>query len=210
MDTHTQDFGTSVSGVMASLGQSASKMLAAAGTMSEAATRTRDHTSSAVEGANASARDLNSVAVAAEQMTASIREISRQVENVTSAVRTAVDLASETDAKVAGLATTADRIGDVVRLISDIAGQTNLLHSNQKNINIHSALAQIISQFTRKIPIDRRRWPETPGNNRGKPRHLRARVEAVIVSFRRREVPPPGPPAPCLPTMGWFGPSAAA
>jgi methyl-accepting chemotaxis protein len=48
---------------------------------------------------------------------------------VTSAVRTAVDLASETDAKVAGLATTADRIGDVVRLISDIAGQTNLLAS---------------------------------------------------------------------------------
>jgi methyl-accepting chemotaxis protein len=129
MDTHTQDFGTSVSGVMASLGQSASKMLAAAGTMSEAATRTRDYTSSAVEGANASARDLNSVAVAAEQMTASIREISRQVGNVTSAVRTAVDLASETDAKVAGLATTADRIGDVVRLISDIAGQTNLLAS---------------------------------------------------------------------------------
>lgn len=55
-------------------------------------------------------------------MTASIREISRQVGYVTSAVRTAVDLASETDAKVAGLATTADRIGDVVRLISDICG----------------------------------------------------------------------------------------
>ena len=40
MDTYTQDFGTSISGVMASLGQSASKMLAAAGAMSEAATRT--------------------------------------------------------------------------------------------------------------------------------------------------------------------------
>ena len=77
MDAHTQDFGTSISGVMASLGKSAGKMLAAADAMSEAATRTRDSTSSAVEGANASARDLNSVAVAAEQMTASIREISR-------------------------------------------------------------------------------------------------------------------------------------
>ncbi len=130
MDTHTQDFGTSISGVMASLGQSADKMLATAGAMSEAAIRTRDHTSGAVEGANASARDLNSVAVAAEQMTASIREISRQVGHVTSAVRSAVELASETDAKVTGLATTADRIGDVVRLISDIAGQTNLLALN--------------------------------------------------------------------------------
>ncbi len=42
MDAHTQDFGTSISGVMASLGQSAGKMLAAADAMSEAATRTRD------------------------------------------------------------------------------------------------------------------------------------------------------------------------
>ena len=130
MDTHTQDFGASISGVMASLGQSAGKMHSAANEMSKAAIRTRQSTSDAVEGANASARDLNSVAVAAEQMAASIHEISRQVALVTSAVNTAVDRASKTDAKVASLATAADRIGDVVRLISDIAGQTNLLALN--------------------------------------------------------------------------------
>jgi methyl-accepting chemotaxis protein len=130
MDTHTQDFGTSVSGVMASLGQSAGKMQTAANEMSEAAKRTRDSSSGAVEGANASARDLNSVAVAAEQMAASISEISRQVTHVTTAVSKAVDRAAETDKKVAGLSDTADRIGDVVRLITDIAGQTNLLALN--------------------------------------------------------------------------------
>jgi methyl-accepting chemotaxis protein len=130
MDTHTQDFGESVSGVMASLGQSAGKMHAAAGEMSEAAARTRQSTSNAVDGANASARDLNSVAVAAEQMAASIHEISRQVAHVTTAVTTAVDRSSKTDAKVASLATAADRIGDVVSLISNIAGQTNLLALN--------------------------------------------------------------------------------
>ena len=130
MDTHTQDFGESVSGVMASLGQSAGMMHTAANEMSAAATRTRDSTAGAVTDANASARDLNSVAVAAEQMAASINEISRQVTHVTTAVSTAVDRASETDRKVAGLAETADRIGDVVRLITDIAGQTNLLALN--------------------------------------------------------------------------------
>jgi methyl-accepting chemotaxis protein len=130
MDRHTQDFGTSISGVMANLGQSAIKMHAAANEMSEAAKRTRASTSEAVEGANASARDLNSVAVAAEQMAASIHEISRQVAHVTTAVNTAVSRALETDAKVASLSTAADRIGDVVRLISDIAGQTNLLALN--------------------------------------------------------------------------------
>jgi len=130
MDTHIQDFGGSVAGVMASLEKSAGKMHAAANEMSAAATRTRDSTSGAVDGANASARDLNSVAVAAEQMTASIHEISRQVTHVTEAVGQAVDRASQTDKKVASLADTADRIGEVVRLITDIAGQTNLLALN--------------------------------------------------------------------------------
>jgi methyl-accepting chemotaxis protein len=130
MDSHTQDFGTSISGVMSSLIQSAADMHAAAGEMSEAANRTRESTSSAVDGAAASSRDLNSVAVAAEQMAASITEISRQVAHVTTAVQKAVERASETDTKVAGLASAADRIGDVVRLISDIAGQTNLLALN--------------------------------------------------------------------------------
>jgi methyl-accepting chemotaxis protein len=130
MDNHTQDFGTSVSGVMASLGESASKMHTAANEMSEAAKRTRESTSGAVEGVKASARDLNSVAVAAEQMAASINEISRQVAHVTTAVGKAVERAAETDKKVLGLSDTADRIGDVVRLITDIAGQTNLLALN--------------------------------------------------------------------------------
>jgi methyl-accepting chemotaxis protein len=130
MDRHTQEFGTSVSGVMASMVQSAADMRTAATDMSEAAKRTRDSTTSAVENSSVSARNLNSVAVAAEEMAASSKEISQQVAQVTSVVRDAVERASETDAKVASLADAADRIGDVVRLITDIAGQTNLLALN--------------------------------------------------------------------------------
>jgi methyl-accepting chemotaxis protein len=130
IDAHIQDFGTSISGVMASLGQSAGKMHGAADEMSAAATRTRESASDAVDGANSAARDLNSVAVAAEQMAASISEISRQVSHVTTATQKAVERAGETDTKVASLATAADRIGDVVRLISTIAAQTNLLALN--------------------------------------------------------------------------------
>jgi methyl-accepting chemotaxis protein len=130
MDSHTQDFGASISGVMTSLGQSAGKMKLAADDMSVAAIRTRNSTSNAAEGANASARDLNAVSVAAEQMAASIHEISRQVAHVTTAVHSAVARASDTNVKVTELAAAADRIGDVVRLISEIAGQTNLLALN--------------------------------------------------------------------------------
>ncbi|HET6307359.1 MAG TPA: methyl-accepting chemotaxis protein, partial [Rhodopila sp.] len=130
MDRHTQDFGESVSGVMASFIGAANAMRQAASEVNEGARQTRTSTSSTVEGAMSSARDLNSVAAAAEEMAASINEISKQVSHVTTSVAAAVDRASETDTKVAGLSEAADRIGDVVRIITDIAGQTNLLALN--------------------------------------------------------------------------------
>jgi hypothetical protein len=49
---------------------------------------------------------------------------------VTQAVSEAVDRANVTDAKVGGMAAAADRVGDVVKLITDIAGRTNLLALN--------------------------------------------------------------------------------
>jgi methyl-accepting chemotaxis protein len=58
-------------------------------------------------------------------MAASAHEISRQVARVTTEV--SVDHASQTDMKVTSLADAADRTGDVVGLISDVSGQTNLL-----------------------------------------------------------------------------------
>ena len=130
MDAHIQDFGTSVSGVMGSFMASAADMRQAASEVTVGARQTRASTSSTAEGAMASSRDLNSVAAAAEQMALSINEISKQVANVTASVHAAVDRATETDAKVVGLSETADRIGDVVRIITDIAAQTNLLALN--------------------------------------------------------------------------------
>jgi methyl-accepting chemotaxis protein len=79
MDRHTQDFGTSVSGVMHSFMSAAASMRQSASDVNEAARKTRSSTSITVEGATASARDLNAVAAAAEEMAASINEISSQV-----------------------------------------------------------------------------------------------------------------------------------
>jgi methyl-accepting chemotaxis protein len=130
MDRYTQDFGTSVSGVMEGFVGAAAAMRQAASEVNDGARQTRLSTSSTVEGAMASARDLNSVAAAAEEMAVSIGEISKQVAHVTTSVSEAVGRATETDSKVAGLSEAADRIGDVVRIITDIAGQTNLLALN--------------------------------------------------------------------------------
>jgi methyl-accepting chemotaxis protein len=130
MDLHTKEFGQSVTGVMEGFMAASASMRQAASEVSEGARQTRASTSSTVEGALASSRDLNSVAAAAEEMAVSINEITKQVAHVTVSVRAAVDRAAVTDAKVASLSVAADRIGDVVRIITSIASQTNLLALN--------------------------------------------------------------------------------
>jgi methyl-accepting chemotaxis protein len=130
IDQHTQDFGTAATGVMAMLVQAAETMRKTAGEMTAAAQQTRETAERTAGNANASAQNLSAVAAAAEEMSASIQEISQQVARATQAAHEAVERTSATDAKVAGMAAAAERVGDVVRLISDIAGQTNLLALN--------------------------------------------------------------------------------
>ena len=130
IDQHTQDFGTAATGVMAMLVQAADTMRKTAGEMTAAAQQTRETAERTAGNANASAQNLSAVAAAAEEMSASIQEISQQVARATQAAHEAVERTSATDAKVAGMAAAAERVGDVVRLISDIAGQTNLLALN--------------------------------------------------------------------------------
>jgi methyl-accepting chemotaxis protein len=129
-DRHTQEFGTSTAGVMANLGRSAETLRVTAADMSAAAERTRDSAARAADGATVSSSNLAAVAASSEQMSASINEISQQVARAARAVGEAVERASVTDAKVGGTVSAADRVGDVVRLITDIAGRTNLLALN--------------------------------------------------------------------------------
>jgi methyl-accepting chemotaxis protein len=115
---------------MSMLVTSAGSMKESAVEMAGAAHRTRETATRTAGNATSSAENLGSVAAAAEQMSASIREITSQVSHVTDAVQTSVRLASATDAKVHGMAEAVERVGIVARLISDIAGRTNLLALN--------------------------------------------------------------------------------
>jgi methyl-accepting chemotaxis protein len=74
--------------------------------------------------------NVRTVAAAAEELSASIAEITRQVAGAAEVARRAVAEVRESDRTMQGLAENAKRIGDVVKLISDIAGQTNLLALN--------------------------------------------------------------------------------
>jgi methyl-accepting chemotaxis protein len=130
MDHHTQNFGTTISGVMGSLGNAAGEMRTTANDMAGQIRRIRDTALGTAEGATASSQNMAAVAAGAEEMAASINEISKQVAHVTTAVHTAIERAVTTDSKVASMAEAAERVGHVVQLITNIAGQTNLLALN--------------------------------------------------------------------------------
>ncbi len=88
----------------------------------------RAHAVAAATGETSS--NVQTVAAATEQLSASVGEISRQVVASSQIANRAVEQSEATDQRVQGLAAAAAQIGDVVRLIGDIAGRTNLLALN--------------------------------------------------------------------------------
>lgn len=85
----------------------------------------------AVSDASADASgNVQAVASAAEELSSSIHEISRQVVHAAEISTNAVNVSEETSGHMKLLVETVGKIGDVVRLINDIAEQTNLLALN--------------------------------------------------------------------------------
>ncbi|GEC15717.1 methyl-accepting chemotaxis protein [Nitrobacter winogradskyi] len=97
-------------------------------TVSVAATSER--VNSAAGASTQASANMQAVAAGAEELAASVGEISRQASDALAISQQAVTQANETGTIVAGLATAAQKIGDVVKLINSIAEQTNLLALN--------------------------------------------------------------------------------
>jgi methyl-accepting chemotaxis protein len=130
MERETLGFGTTASAAMTRLTGFADQMRTAAEAMAHVANVVRQEAASTSEGAVKSSQDLTAVAAAVEELTSSVTEISRQVTTAADVARQAVQRAEASQGTIQGLAESTARIGDVVRLISDIAGQTNLLALN--------------------------------------------------------------------------------
>ncbi|MBH5388541.1 methyl-accepting chemotaxis protein [Bradyrhizobium diversitatis] len=74
--------------------------------------------------------NVQTMAAAVEQLAASIHEISSRVHAANEVANSAADRATQTAAMVESMVSAAAQIGNVVQLISDIAGQTDLLALN--------------------------------------------------------------------------------
>ncbi|TYC52871.1 nitrate sensor protein [Rhodobacterales bacterium] len=77
-----------------------------------------------------SSNNVQTVAAAAEEMTAAIQEILAQAERANGVITDATGVARKTDSSVSSLAEAVERIGTVVEMIRAIADQTNLLALN--------------------------------------------------------------------------------
>lgn len=86
--------------------------------------------SRAAEASEAAAASVGSMATSADQLNASITEIAQQVDASSRIADVATDKAAHTSQTVEALSAAANKIGEVVSLISDIAAQTNLLALN--------------------------------------------------------------------------------
>jgi methyl-accepting chemotaxis protein len=110
--------------------EGAKAMRATASTLYVSSSHTSNSTTGAVSASNEASTNVETAAVASDELATSIGEIGRQLTLTADVVRNAVNQAQDTTAQISGLAEAAQKIGDVVKLIRAIAGQTNLLALN--------------------------------------------------------------------------------
>jgi methyl-accepting chemotaxis protein len=123
-------FRSRVETMLKTVGDNAAAMRSTASTLFAASNKTSERAEGAVHSSNEASMNVEIAASAAEELSSSIAEISRQLEQTNSLVGNAVSEAGVTNEEIGGLAKAAQKIGDVVKLIQDVAGQTNLLALN--------------------------------------------------------------------------------
>ena len=125
-----EGFEAAVGSIVGMVSASATELQATAGTMSATAAHTANQSTTVAAAAEEAAANVNTVAAAAEELGASVLEVGRQVSGSAGLAQQAVTEADQTAQLVRALNQTSARIGNVVGMISGIAGQTNLLALN--------------------------------------------------------------------------------
>jgi methyl-accepting chemotaxis protein len=123
-------FESKIGRLVGTLSSGSTALEATAQSMTGTANQSNQQAAAVASAAADASTGLETVASAAEELTASIDEISRQVAQSSRISGKAVDDAKRTDGIVQALAQAAEKIGAVVGLITNIAGQTNLLALN--------------------------------------------------------------------------------
>ena len=130
MEGVTREFASSIDRVVTGFSTSEASLRTAANSLTGSAATTAAAATAVASAAEETSANVQTVAAAAEELHQSIDEISRQMNSATETSDAAVREAAATKHSIDSLAQAADRIGEVVGLISGIAQQTNLLALN--------------------------------------------------------------------------------
>jgi methyl-accepting chemotaxis protein len=130
IEAHIAAFESRIGKALAAMTAASDAMTATSKDLFDAAEHTNADARAAATSSTEATANVQSVAAASEELSASISEISRQVAHAAAITGRAVAEAGATDATVGGLTEAAQRIGKIVKLITDIAEQTNLLALN--------------------------------------------------------------------------------
>ncbi|WP_298881067.1 methyl-accepting chemotaxis protein [uncultured Bradyrhizobium sp.] len=130
VEAYVGEFEGAVRKTLGELNDASGRMRKTSGDLSAVSRQTNDRVQIAGKASSDASMSVDSVAAAAEELSASINDISQQAAHAAGIAGRAVTQARETDGTVQGLQKSAGRIGEVVGLINTIAAQTNLLALN--------------------------------------------------------------------------------
>jgi methyl-accepting chemotaxis protein len=123
-------FRARISGIIEQVMSSSGQFETDARQLSETAHSTAEMSGHSANVSRQASQHVRSAATASNELSQSIVEISRRVQDSNNVAADAVRQANATDQRMAQLSAAGDRIGDVVKLITSIAEQTNLLALN--------------------------------------------------------------------------------
>jgi methyl-accepting chemotaxis protein len=130
IDGMIRDFRAEAERMLRGLADQTARMQGTAQRLNEAADQSQRQALSASGATTEASENVSTVAASAEELAASVDEIASRVRRTVEIVSMASDQATDSNDRIAGLARSAARIGDVVKLIRSIADQTNLLALN--------------------------------------------------------------------------------
>ncbi|MCB1557025.1 MAG: globin-coupled sensor protein, partial [Alphaproteobacteria bacterium] len=126
----TDDFDKNITRFIKDMGGSADDLSETSTSLSEVAQGGLSQAKNLAAASDSASTNVNIVASAAEELSASISEINSQINKSSTISKDAVVKSTNASQTITTLQDSAEKIGDIVNLIHDIAEQTNLLALN--------------------------------------------------------------------------------
>ncbi|MBY0276426.1 type IV pili methyl-accepting chemotaxis transducer N-terminal domain-containing protein [Candidatus Binatia bacterium] len=130
MTERLQHLMEEVTVLASSLGDSSNNLAALSQQLRDNAELTAERVAVVSSSAEQASSNLQTVAAGAEEMTASIKEITQNTVDAAKVSANAVEVARVASQSISGLGQSSTEIGEIVKLITSVAQQTNLLALN--------------------------------------------------------------------------------